>query len=196
MSQDLQILKKSDNPKDRGIADLLTAISEMRTEQTKLAEGMDKGAAEKISGAAKRLEHLSFEYNDGYSRRRVPMRHMLGMLPELLMEDRSSSNDSMVVAFAATLFKEAMPWVYEIGMEAYRQITFGEKNKGQIALKKFREAARLSGHPMAREFMRGDKESMLVGEEVEHLLLEFEHRMDNGVVFSKAKKTAGPEKSS
>lgn len=197
VSQDLQILKKSDNPKDRGIADLLTAISEMRTEQAKLAEGMDKGAAERISGVAKRLEQMSFEYSEGYSRRRLPMRHMLRMLPDLLMEGRSSSNASMTVAFAATLFKDAMPWVYEIGMEAYRQITFGEKSKGLIALKEFREAARLSGHPiMGREFMRGDKESMIMGEEVEHLLLDFEHGLESGPVIPKSRKPIGSQSSS
>jgi hypothetical protein len=49
ISRDLQILKQSDNPKDRGIADLLSVISEMRAEQSKLMEGMDKGSSERIS---------------------------------------------------------------------------------------------------------------------------------------------------
>ena len=192
VSQDLAILKMSDNPKDRGMADILSAISDVRAEQTKLSEGVDKNSVEVIAFAARRLEGL-LDSGDGFFRRRPPLRHLSRMIPELMFEGQESSNPFIAVAFAATLYKDAMPWVYEIGMEAYRQLTFGDKTSGRLALKDFREAARFSGHPSARDFFRGDKESIFLGEEVEHMMQALQYRFDERSPETKSKKSTKTE---
>lgn len=176
ISRDLQILKQSDNPKDRGMADLLSVVSEMRVEQSKLLEGMDKGLAEKISTQLRRLDDFLDEGPSGFRRRRMPMRHMLRMLPEMAFGTKDEVSRTAVLAVAASVFKDSMPWVYEVGMEAYRQQLYGDKVKSKRAMQEFRIAIRSADHPMMREFIRNDKEFHYMREEVEMLLNEFENQ--------------------
>ena len=177
VSQDLQILKRSDNPKDRGIADVLSALSEMRTEQRKLGDSADKETTERILLLLKRLEATAGEFSEGYPRRRYPMRHMLKMMPELFMETNERSGDSVALALAATIFRDSMPWIYEIGMEAYRQQIHGNSAAAKRAFQEFKSAVRSAHHPMMREFVR-DKELMYITEELDMFLNEFEHRQE------------------
>ena len=181
ISRDLQILKQSDNPKDRGIADLLTVISEMRAEQSKVLAGMDKESNEKISGLLKRLEDFMDLDSPSFRRRRFPLRHIIRMLPEISMEMKSDGMgaQSTVIAIAASLFKETLPWVYEVGMEAYRQQLYGDQSKAKLALQEFRKVARFTEHPMMRDFVRNDKEMIFIGDELDMVLSEIEHRQES-----------------
>jgi hypothetical protein len=186
ISRDLQILKQSDNPKDRSIADLLSVISEMRAEQSKLLESMDKGSSEKFAVVTKRLENLLDDGFSGYRKRRLPLRHMLREWPDFMKEIGHRGNGAAGIAFAASIFKDVMPWIYEIGMEAYRQQLNGDKTKAKRALLEFKEAARLSDHPIFREFIRNDKEMFFIGDELEMFLSEFERREESMMSRSKA----------
>jgi hypothetical protein len=80
-----------------------------------------------------------------------------------------------------------MPWIYEIGMEAFRQQMYGDKSKAKRSLEEFRKAARISGHPMFREFARNDKEMMFIGEELDMFFNEFEHRQELNLERLKSK---------
>lgn len=180
ISRDLQILKQSDNPKDRGIADLLSVISEMRAEQTKVLAGIDKESTEKITSLLRRMEDYMDVESPSFRRKRFPLRHIIRMLPELSMEMKSDEYgaQSAVIAIAASMFKESMPWVYEVGMEAYRQQVHGDKSKAKLALQEFRKIARFTDHPMLRELVRNDKEMMFMGDELDIVLGEIEHRQE------------------
>jgi hypothetical protein len=187
ISRDLQILKQSDNPKDRGIADLLSVISEMRAEQSKIMEGMDKTSTDRMTQVIRRLEDFLEGGDLGNRKRRMPFREMMRHMPEMMMEFSKEGSGSIGIAIAASIFKDAMPWIYEVGMEAYRQNLFGEKAKARRSLEEFRQAARFSGHPMFREFARNDKELMFFGQEIDMFLSELEHRQEMGLNFRKAK---------
>jgi hypothetical protein len=189
ISRDLQILKQSDNPKDRGIADLLSVISEMRTEQTKVLDGMDKSSSEKISHLVRRMDDYLDDGSTGYRKRRVPLRHILRMLPEMAMEMKDEDAQPTIIAVAASLFKDTMPWIYEVGMEAYRQQLMGNQPKAKRALQEFRKIARFSAHPMMREFVRNDKEMMFLGEELDMVLNELEHRLEFTLERTKSAKS-------
>ncbi len=178
VSQDLQILKRSDNPKDRGIADLLSVISDMRTEQAKLLDGVDKGIAEKVTASLRRLEGMLEESGYGTFRRRLPLRHMFRMLPEMVMGKEGEFDKSFAIAVAASIFKDSMPWVYEVGMEAYRQQLYGDLPKARRSLKEFRNAVRMSEHPLMREFVRNDKEMYFMREELDMLLRELDRSLE------------------
>ena len=187
ISRDLQILKQSDNPKDRGMADLLSVVSEMRVEQSKLLEGMDKVSAEKISAQLRRLDDFLDDGLSGFRRRRMPMRHMFRMLPEMAFGMKGEVSEAAVLAIAASMFKDSMPWVYEVGMEAYRQQLYGDKTKAKRAMQEFKKVARFTDHPMMREFIRGDKEMMHFGDELEMVLSELEYRQEAKLEVAKAK---------
>jgi hypothetical protein len=187
ISRDLQILKQSDNPRDRGIADLLSAISEMRAETSKLLEGMDKGSTEKISQVTRRLEDLLDEGGPVFRRKRFPLRNFFRHGSEIFMEMGEAGSGAISIALAASMFKDAMPWIYEVGMEAYRQQMYGDKSNAKRSLEEFKKAARISGHPMFREFARNDKEMMFIGEELDMFLSEFEHRQEINLERVKSK---------
>jgi hypothetical protein len=179
VSQDLQILKRSDNPKDRGIADLLSIVSDMRAEQAKILESVDKNVGEKLFLNIRRLESMLEENGSGSFRRRPPFRHMIKMLPEMVMDSEGELDRSSVIAVAASMFKDSMPWIYEIGMEAYRQQLYGDLQKAKLSLKEFRNALRMSEHPMMRDLIRNDKEMFFMREELDMLLHELDRRLDD-----------------
>jgi hypothetical protein len=92
------------------------------------------------------------------------------MFRELLhMSPRSSP--AFGVLILASLFRDSMPWLYEMGVEVYRVSKNGSAADLHEAAQEFRHAVEFSVHgPMSREFFGRSKEMFMVMEEIEPLL--------------------------
>ena len=92
------------------------------------------------------------------------------------MESGEDKSGAIGIAIAASIFKDSLPWIYEMGMEAFRQQLFGNKSKAKLALEAFRKATRISSHPSFRQFSINEKETMFVSDELDMFLNELEDR--------------------
>jgi hypothetical protein len=103
-------------------------------------------------------------------RRRMRQFHP-GMIEELLHFVGSKSNDSIGVLIVASIFRDDIPWLYDLGIEAYRTVKSGSRKAGEESLRMFRNAIEVMVHgPFAREFMMDSEESHMLLRELPMLL--------------------------
>lgn len=90
-----------------------------------------------------RLEHIALRSEDegrGRLRRIHP-----GMIEEIvMMTGRGEPNPGLSVLILASLFRDEVPWLYEIGAEAYRAGLAGDRDAQRQALATFRRAAEVA----------------------------------------------------
>ncbi len=120
MSLDLQILRQSDDPERRSLADIVSAIGELPSRiEGRLSERMELTNRE----LSERMESKSRKKRRFHPRIFDEMIHMSEM---------GSGNPLMILVFASFVRDDA-PWLYEIAMDAYRAITSGtQKSAEQI----------------------------------------------------------------
>lgn len=172
VSLDLQFLRQSDKPEERSLADLLAAVSELRSGMAKVEARLGTPEAamvlEEFKGLRSRLE----EYFDGAPLRRVYRIHPM-MLHDLIhVSSREGSPDTAILV-VASLFRDLLPWVYEAGMEAYRAAKMGDPRAATEAMDLFRRLAEMTVHgPWGRELFGRSKETMMLMEELRMLVRE------------------------
>lgn len=177
VSLDLQLLRQSEKPEQRSLADLLATMSELRTSQGKIEQKLgtqdQEGLLDEIHSTMRTLSrHLDESLDPSRSpvwlrrgRRIHPLllRELLHMLP----------NSSAGVLLAASVFRDWMPWLYELGMEAHRASQYGTQAEAQRAIDTFRRAVEMSIRgPWVREFVGRSREVYAFLEEIEPFLDE------------------------
>jgi hypothetical protein len=191
VSLDLQILRHSEKPEERSLADLVAAVSEVRTSVSKVEA---KIAAPDGQGALEAIQHelrvLPRRLDEAADFPRVPWLRRGRMHPGMLLElmhvgpTRSPALGILVVA---SLFRDAMPWVYELGVDAYRQLKHGKNAEALGAVAEFKKVLEFSLHgPMSREFLGRSKEMYILVEEIEPLL----HRLIEPIFEEPSESTA------
>lgn len=97
-----------------------------------------------------------------------------GMIAEMIHETtREGQSAGTAVLFVASFFRDDLPWLYEMGVEVYRQSLCGESDAVARAYRNFAEAARVAAMgPFARE-LRSERMLMLL-HELPMLLRQFE----------------------
>ncbi|MBL4808479.1 MAG: hypothetical protein JKY43_00275 [Phycisphaerales bacterium] len=129
VSIDLQRLRQSDDPEERSIGDILSAVSSVHQSVSKIELRMSENSSEDT------LETLRHEMH----RLRDIIRHgdfvnPFGMLSEstdwspshiseMAMYAGTKNPDELKLLMYATVFKPMAPWVYEAGIVAYQAIT-------------------------------------------------------------------------
>jgi hypothetical protein len=100
-------------------------------------------------------------------RRIHPM--MVHELSHMLGEKRG---DPIALLVLASIFREDMPWMYELGMEAYRLAKSGSPEEATLAKRRFQRAAELMRHgPFHPEEMGFDPHMVhMMSRELDHLL--------------------------
>lgn len=176
VSLDLQLLRQSEKPEERSLADLVAAVVELRASlsnvELRVGTKDKEGLLGEIQTELRALPSRLDEYLDGP---RLPgMRrgrfHPM-MFRELLHMGPRSSSPAFGVLILASLFRDSMPWLYEMGVEVYRVAKQGNAAELQEAAQEFRHAIEFSIHgPMSREFFGRSKEMFMVMEEIEPLL--------------------------
>jgi TIR domain len=89
------------------------------------------------------------------------------MIEELLrhpVADNSRDSAATVLLMAVTLMREDVPWIYELGVELYRRITFGNDEEIDICHNQLRQGLELLRHSLwMREILdRGDEEILFL----------------------------------
>lgn len=68
-----------------------------------------------------------------------------------MSKDFSDSNIAFLMMIS--IFRDDLPWIYEVGMETYRTLkTAKSKTEKQKAIDNFSKAMEMFNHPMMREF--------------------------------------------
>ena len=178
VSLDLQILRQSEKPEERSLADLVSLVSELRSGiaklETKIGGPDGEGSLDEITHLLKLLPH---RIEDRYSRSigtlgtRGHGRIHPGMLRDLAF-GIPGNNAAVLVLVVASLFRDTMPWVYELGVETYQSVRRGASDS-QTSLENFAQTIEYSIHsPLATEISGRSQEMQIIAEIVGPLLSE------------------------
>jgi hypothetical protein len=175
VSLDLQLLRQSEKPEERSLADLVAAMVDLRTSLSKLEVRIgtkdQQGLLDEIQTELKALPGRLDEYLE--SGRAPWMRrgrlHPM-MLHELMHMDPHQS-PAVGILVVASFFRDLMPWVYELAVEVYHLRRRGNSAEFRRATEEFRRAVEFSVHgPMSRELIGRSKEMYMMMGEIEPLL--------------------------
>jgi hypothetical protein len=174
VSLDLQLLRQSEKPEERSLADIMSALADLRASQSKmeaLTGHLQAKTVEALENELKslhsRMEH-HLETNRGPSFRRLRMPP--GMLREFLhFGPKEGSGASLLVI--ASLFRDPIPWVYDLCVELYRFANSGDLIGYRRLRSEFRGALDLATNsPLGWELFGRNKEAMALLDEIEPLL--------------------------
>lgn len=148
ISLDLQSLRKSDDPERRSLADIMAVITELPTR-----------IEERFSDRIEPLRRKKFK-------RFHPM-----MIEEIMHMSSRESSDPIGVLIIASFLRDDVPWLYEVGVEAYRTTKLGNVKKSIDALKGFQRLVEHTLHgPFMEEFMMSSKETHMLMHEIPRML--------------------------
>jgi len=75
------------------------------------------------------------------------------------------------ILVVGSFFRDSMPWVYDLGLEAFRALRSDDAGKAREMVSEFRRLVELSLHgPWGRELFGRSKEFFMLREEIEPLL--------------------------
>jgi len=152
---------------------------------------IEKKQKEEDSSAAKLLEEMKLLVREmpdrlemrisDFSLRNKPRklrRLHPGMIFEMTHMLSRRENDAVGILFIASLLRDEFPWLYELGIEAYR-ISKSNNTKRKIeALEQFRDAAEFTVRgPLAEMFGTFNKEDLMILRDVPHIIDDIIHRL-------------------
>jgi TIR domain len=151
--------------------------------QTQLPTKQTRPQHEVLEELVASIRGLDLKFRDiieeGPPRRR---RRNRGFHPMMLMdmghELRLGRRDPSMILLFASLVRDELPWLYELGVDAYRASNDGNSAKARQARHRFLAALRmLRRGPFLEEL--GDKETYMLVRETEHLLEEIVMGMES-----------------
>ena len=138
VSLDLQHLRRSENPGERSLADVLSKLSDIRGAITELEERLAAGSG----GITNRREfhHMEERLSNKieetmFSVQRSGRRHSTdpSQIVNSVMSEMPEYGSIMAVPILLSFLREDLPWVYELGMEGYRRIKMGDLAQGHVS---------------------------------------------------------------
>jgi len=189
----MQLLKRIPNtdPDERGVALQVQAFKE-EVEELLEKVGEDDGhgpANEKMesseTSAARLFEEIKVMVRDlpsnideRLSDEMGPFRskHMRGFHPMMFeeimhMTSQKEPDSYMGILVIVSLFRDDIPWLYELGMDVYRASLSNRKSAAKEALSRFRRAIEFTMHgPFMEEFLMRSREGHMMIRELEHML--------------------------
>lgn len=174
VSLDLKVLKESGNVEERSLADIVEAVSDLRIAVT---------STEKASLSPKLLEEIKVLIDniplkienrlDSDLRRRRKRIHPM-MFDEILHFEMKIEDPNISFLIMISLFKDDYPWIYEVGVETYRNLK-SSKNKAEKrkSVEAFERAVELLGHPIFREMYGESKELYMFSKDIRHVMHRF-----------------------
>lgn len=123
-----------------------------------------------------RIEHRI----DPNFRRRKRRFHPM-MFEEFLHMGNESKDPLLGFLMMVSMFKDDIPWLYEVGLEAYRSLKSAKTPaQRKHAIIDFDKAINMTVHPMMREYMDKSDDSYYMVKEIGHLSRHFLERfIDN-----------------
>ncbi len=93
------------------------------------------------------------------------------MLHELVRVVGAKPGDPIAILILASLLRDDLPWLYELGMDAYRAAKSGTQDDAKETLHRFRRACDLALHgPLLEEFVGDPPGVHMMLRELEHFL--------------------------
>ncbi len=174
VSLDLQLLRQSERPEERSLADLVSAVVDLRTSlsnlEARIGTKEQQGMLDQIQAELRSLPGRLDEYFDsgrGLWSRRGRAHPM--MLKEILHFGPRGS-PAVGIPFVASFFRDSMPWVYELGVEVSRLAREGNNRELPKAVSEFRQAVEMALHSPLREMFGRNREAAFMMEEIEPAL--------------------------
>lgn len=178
LSLDLQTLRQSEDPEERSLADIVSAVTSLRNGVSKLEERLTSENAP----VSKHIENIREELDmlprriakeltmdpRGIKRNRMidpfVVRELTHMLPK-------RSSGPLAILVVLSFYRDTFPWLYEIGMEAYRKATAGDWKGAREVIKDLQMMAEMSlKGPLMEELFGNKKEAYMLMEELPFLL--------------------------
>jgi len=175
VSLDLQLLRQSEKPEERSLADLVAAVVDLRASLSNVEQRIgtkdQEGVLDEIQSALRTLPARLDDYFEGPRMPGMKRGRFHPMMIRELLHMSPHSSPASGVLILASLFRDSMPWLYELGMEVYRVAKHGSSVELQQATHDFRQAVEFSIHgPMSREFFGRSKDMYMIMEEIDPLL--------------------------
>ena len=176
ISLDLQMWKQSENPRERYLGEIVSAISELRSDLNKTIAQLTPGKGQPVSGEV--MELLEFlprrvaKELSRVSKRGFPTKSVDPfMIRELMHMISHKAGGAIGILVVLGFYRDQFPWLYEIGMEAYRRANAGDWDGAKDDIKDLQMMAEMSVRgPWMEEWVGGDKAAFMMMEEFPFLL--------------------------
>ena len=130
-------------------------------------------------------------------RRKMRRRFHPEMIFELSHMLGRGRSDPIMILVVASLFRDEMPWLYELAAEAYRAINSGNKPAAQRAIEQYRNAVKMaSSGRMMDMFGMGMKESHFMLREALEFIPDFFEDLERESMLATAKPSTRKGKTS
>jgi hypothetical protein len=166
------------------VADVLETMGGQKHSDT--SEAVDEGSVAKVLEEMKLIvrelpQRLEEQMTDGPERFRGRRRFIRRLHPEMIDEMAhlisKRSDDPVGVLIIASLVRDDFPWLYEIGLEAYRGAKSTNLERAHDALRRFRDSADATLHgPWMEEMGIGGKEAYMAVRDIPILIDRYMHR--------------------
>ena len=172
VSLDLKVLKESGNIEERSLADIVEAVSDLRLAVTSM---------DKLTPSSKLMEEFKMLINDLPSKiesrldpeRRRKRRFHPMMIEEIMHMEMKFEEPNTSFLMMISLFKDEMPWIYEIGLETYRGLKVAKsKLEKRKLVETFERSLEMVGSPIFREIYGKSDEMYMFSKDIRH----FTHR--------------------
>jgi hypothetical protein len=185
VSLDLKVLKESGNIEERSLADIVEAVSDLRLAVTSMDKATPSSKQlDEIKSMVDSLPSRLESRLDPEFRRRKRRVHSM-MFDEIMHMEMKFDDPNMSFLMMISLFKDELPWVYEIGLETYRGL---KSTKSKIEKRKlvetFERVLEMAGHPMFREMYGKSDDMYIFSKDIRH----FTHRFLDRYLSDDSKK--------
>lgn len=173
VSLDLKVLKQSGNPEERSLADIVEAISDLRVAITSgdksiLSSKTFKEFQDTLDSLNSKINRLDPEF------KRERRRFHPFMFEEFMHMGMEKEEPHIAFLMMIGFMKEDLPWIYEIGLETYKDLksakTKAEKKK---LINRFEKILDMSGHPMMREFYGKSEDMYMYSKDLRHFMRRY-----------------------
>jgi hypothetical protein len=177
VSLDLKMLKESGNPEERSLADVVEAISDLRLAVDKKLSSPDSVLSAKLLDEFKLvmenlLMRVESKLDPDYKRRRRKLHPII--LEEMMHGEIMREDVNFSFLMMLSLFKEDFPWLYEIGIETYRDLKSAKtKVEKKKLVETFEKSLEMLGHPMMKEIYGKSEDVYMLAKELRHFLHRF-----------------------
>lgn len=176
VSLDLQLLRQSENPEERSLADVLATVSEVRSSLAKIESrlGSKPGTdvVDEIRGAMRELvPSLERELVSGGVFLRRKRRIDPFIIRDLAHNAFEREKDPNAILVILSYFRDDLPWLYELGLELYRSIRNNDWKNAEALANSIRKLIDLTMRgPFAEELGFNRKDLYIIIDELPMLL--------------------------
>lgn len=144
VSLDLQHLRRSENPGERSLADVLSELSRIRSmlsdfeklivinsdaSQSSVGKAEIRRLEQRLTGA---IQELPTATHPSRRRRQTHQFEVLHLAHSVATE---RGRNAVAIPILISILRDDVPWAYEIGMQGYRQIAAGQIQEGHETIR-------------------------------------------------------------